>query len=58
MKDDAQTFIKTIVNKMSERNPMSIVIARSADSFDPKIIVNEEKDKLKRKLKNFIQNIQ
>ena len=55
MKDDARTFIKTIVNKMSERNPMSTVIARSADAFDPKIIVNEDKDKLKRKVRNLIQ---
>ena len=29
---------------------MSAVIAWSADAFDPKIIVNEDKDKLKRKV--------
>ena len=57
MKDDARTFIKTIVNKMSERNPMSTVIARSTDAFDPKIIVNEDKDKLKRKVRNLIQKL-
>ena len=34
---------------------MSTVIARSADTFNPKIIVNEDKYKLKRKVKNLIQ---
>ena len=29
---------------------MSAVIAWSADAFDPKMIVNEDKDKLKRKV--------
>ena len=37
---------------MSERKPMSTVIARSTDVFDSKVIVNEDKDKLKRKVKN------
>ena len=53
MKDDTRTFIKTIANKMSEQNPMSTVIAWSADAFDPKIIVNQD-NKLKRKVKNLI----
>ena len=44
MKDEARTFIKTIINKMSEQNPISTVIARSTDVFDPKVIVNEDKD--------------
>ena len=57
MKDDARIFIKTIINKMSEGNPMSTVIARSVDAFDPKIIVNEGKDKLKRKVKSLIQKL-
>ena len=34
---------------------MSTVIARSANTFDPKIIVNEDKNKLKREVKNLIQ---
>ena len=55
MKDDAGTFIKTIANKMSEQNPVSTVIALSADVFDLKIVVNEDKDKMKRKVKNLIQ---
>ena len=36
---------------------MSTVVARSADAFDPKIIVNEDKDKLKRKVRNLIQKL-
>ena len=55
MKDEARTFIKTIINKMSEQNPMSTVIAWSTDAFDPKVIANKDKDKLKRKVKNLIQ---
>ena len=42
---------------MSERNPMSTAIARSADTFDAKIMVNEDKDKLKRKVKHLIQKL-
>ena len=57
MKNEAQVFIKKIINKMSERNPMSTVIARSADAFDPKVLVNEDKDKLKQKVKNLIQKL-
>ena len=34
---------------------MSAVIARSTDAFDPKVIANEDKDKLKRKVKNFFR---
>ena len=34
---------------------MSTVITRGADVFDAKIIVNEDKDKLKRKVKNLSQ---
>ena len=55
MKDEARTFIKTIINKMSEQNPVSAVIAWSTDAFDPKVIANEDKDKLKRKVKNLIR---
>ena len=42
---------------MSEQNPMSTAIARSADTFDPKIMLNEDKDKLKRKVKHLIQKL-
>ena len=42
---------------MSERNPISPVTARSADAFNPKIIENEVKDKLKRKVKNLSKNL-
>ena len=34
---------------------MSTVIAPSTDAFDPKVIANEDKDKLKRKVKNLIR---
>ena len=40
---------------MSGRNPMSTVIARSTDAFDLKVIANEDKGKLKRKVKNLIR---
>ena len=36
---------------------MSTVIAWRAGAFDPKIIVNKDKDKLKRKVKNLIQKL-
>ena len=55
MKDDARTFIKTIVNKISEQNPVSTAITLRTDVFDLKITVNKDKDKLKRKVKNLIQ---
>ena len=42
---------------MSERIPISTVIARSADAFNPKIIENEVKDKLKRKVKNLSKKL-
>ena len=51
MKDEARTFIKTIINKMSERNPMPTVIARSTDAFDPKVIADEDKDEIETKCK-------
>ena len=57
MRDEARVFIKTIVSKMSERNPMSTVIARSSDAFDPKVILHLSKDKLKWKAKNVIQKL-
>ena len=50
MKDETRTFIKTIINKMSERNSILTVIAWSIDAFDPEVIANEDKDKLKRKV--------
>ena len=50
MKDETRTFIKTIINKMSERNSILTVIAWSIDAFDPEVIANEDKGKLKRKV--------
>ena len=36
MKDEARTFIKTIINKMSERNQMSTVIALRSGALTQK----------------------
>ena len=44
MKDEALAFIKMIVNKISERNTISMVIA-SDDAFDPKTVTYEDKYK-------------
>ena len=45
MKDEALVFIKMIVNKISERNTISMVIAGSDDAFDPKTVACEDKYK-------------
>lgn len=45
MKDEALAFIKMIVNKISERNTISMVIAGSDDAFDPKTVACEDKYK-------------
>lgn len=45
MKDEALAFIKMIVNKISERNTISMVIAGSDDAFDPKTVAYEDKYK-------------
>ena len=45
MKDEALAFIKMIVNKISERNTISMEIAASDDAFDPKTVAYEDKYK-------------
>lgn len=45
MKDEALVFIKMIVNKISERNTISMVIAGCDDAFDPKTVAYEDKYK-------------
>ena len=45
MKDEALAFIKMIVNKISEQNTISMVIAGSDDAFDLKTVAYEDKYK-------------
>ena len=45
MKDEALAFIKMIVNKISERNTISMVIAGCDDAFDPKTVAYKDKYK-------------
>ena len=45
MKDEALAFIKMIVNKISERNTISMIIPGSDDAFDPKTVAYEDKYK-------------
>lgn len=45
MKDEALVFIKMIVNKISERNTISMVTAGCDDAFDPKTVAYEDKYK-------------
>ena len=45
------------LNKISERNPLASVIVRTADVFDPKVMIATEEEVLKQKMKILTQRI-
>ena len=54
---DARIFVVTTLNKISERNPLASVIVRTADAFDPKVMIATEDEVLKQKMKILTQRI-